>query len=82
VSPGQGVPPLRRGPFWQKISEVVSFDISLVQVVSSVKNSVYLGWCGLIWPPAILRCMHHGAAVYLLLLYASKAGYLQYYRKD
>jgi hypothetical protein len=28
-----------RGPFWQIFSEVVSFDISLVQVVSSVKNS-------------------------------------------
>jgi hypothetical protein len=42
VSPGQGVPPLRRGLFWQIFSEVVSFAISLVQVVSSVKNSLYL----------------------------------------
>jgi hypothetical protein len=36
-----GVPPLSRGLFWQKISEVVSFGNSLVQVVSSVKNSIY-----------------------------------------
>jgi hypothetical protein len=33
------VPPLVGGLFWQIFSEVVSFDISLVQVVSSVKNS-------------------------------------------
>jgi hypothetical protein len=39
VSPGAGVPPLTGGLFWQIFSEVVSFDISLVQVVSSVKNS-------------------------------------------
>jgi hypothetical protein len=29
-----GVPPLRRGLFWQIFSQVVSFGISLVQVVS------------------------------------------------
>jgi hypothetical protein len=39
VSPGAGVPPLVGGLFWQIFSEAVSFDISLVQVVSSVKNS-------------------------------------------
>jgi hypothetical protein len=33
-----GVPPLREGLFWQIFSEVVSFDISLVHVVSSVKK--------------------------------------------
>jgi hypothetical protein len=36
----QCLPPLRMGLFWQKNSEVVSFGISFVQVVSSVKNSV------------------------------------------
>jgi hypothetical protein len=34
-----GVPPLTAGLFCQIILEVVSFAISLVQVVSSVKNS-------------------------------------------
>jgi hypothetical protein len=34
-----GVPPLSRGLFWQKISEVVISDITLAQVVLCVKNS-------------------------------------------
>jgi hypothetical protein len=34
-----GVPPFRGGVFWQKISEVVLFDITLAQVVLCVKNS-------------------------------------------
>jgi hypothetical protein len=34
-----GVPPLRRGLFWQKFSEVVFSDITLAQVVLCVKNS-------------------------------------------
>jgi hypothetical protein len=39
VSPGQGVPPLVGGLFWQKFSQVVFSSISLAQVVSYVKNS-------------------------------------------
>jgi hypothetical protein len=38
-----GVPPLTAGLFWQIILEVISFTISLVEVVSSVKNSLDLG---------------------------------------
>jgi hypothetical protein len=45
-----GVPPLKTGLFWQSFSEVVSFGNSLVQVVSSVKNSeiVYAAFSGLV----------------------------------
>jgi hypothetical protein len=39
-----GVPPLVGGLFRQKFSQVVFSSISLAQVVSCVKNSMYHGW--------------------------------------